>query len=270
MRRRVLLALSGVLLLGGCSGAVHQLPGVSAGEVAVALAEVRSEGGGLQRRAVSDDEVIATLQAAQRRIDAAAQQVCREMNVGTCLWQFEISRSHTLNASAMGNGLILLNRGLVEHGLSEEQLSMVIAHEISHHADDHVGQAMRNQMIGATIGAVLLGVATAAITAGEPNSGYATRAAAQLGMRAGAMIGELSFSKEQEREADYLAALILYRAGVDLDKARGLLVTVARGSERNETNFLDSHPIGPDRLAAWDRAVAEIRASNGRLPPRVR
>jgi hypothetical protein len=28
-------------------------------------------------------------------------------------------------------------------------------------------------------------------------------------------------SKEQEREADYLAAVILYRSGVDLDKARG-------------------------------------------------
>jgi predicted Zn-dependent protease len=270
MRRRALWALSSVLLLGGCAGAVHQLPRVSDGEVAAALAEVRSGGGGALLRTVSDDEVRAALQAAKQRIDAAALQVCLEMNVGTCRWQFAISREHSLNAGALDNGLVVLNRGLVENGLGEEELCIVIAHEIAHHAANHVIQGRRNQAIGATVGAVLLGVATAAITSGQRDSGYAVRAAAQIGKRGGAMIGHLSFSKEQEREADYLGAVILYRAGVDLDKARGLFLTMARSSERNETNILDSHPIGPDRLAAWDRAVAEIRASNGRLPPRSR
>jgi hypothetical protein len=65
------------------------------------------------------------------------------------------------------------------------------------------------------------------------------------------------------------ATLILYRAGVDLDKARGLLVTMAAISGRTATSFLDSHPAGPERVAAWDRAVAEIRASHGRLPQRA-
>jgi len=268
MQRRALLAFSGLLLLGACSGAVHQLPRVSDGQVAAALAEVRSSGGGAMLRTASDDEVRGALQAAERRIDMAAFQACREMNVGTCRWQFAISRDHVLNAGALDNGLIVLNRGLVEHGLSEEELCMVIAHEMAHHAANHVVQGRRNQAIGAAIGSILLGMAAAAITSGQPDSSYTVDVASQLGMRAGAMIGSLSFSKEQEREADYLGALILYRAGVDLDKARGLMLTLARSSERNETNILDSHPMGPDRLAAWDRAVAEIRASNGRLPPR--
>jgi len=103
-----------------------------------------------------------------------------------------------------------------------------------------------------------------ALAGGSPGVDV-TRSAAQLGAR----IGDLSFSKEQEREADYMAALILHRAGIDLDKARGLLVTMAAGSGRMTTTFLDSHPAGPERVAAWDRAAAEIRASNGRLPPRA-
>ncbi len=270
MRGRALLALSGVLLLGGCAGAVHQLPRVSNDQVAAALAEVRSGGGGSMLREASNDEVRSALQAAKQRIEAAAVEVCREMNVGTCRWQFAISRDHALNAGALDNGLIVLNRGLVEHGLGEEELCLVIAHEIGHQAANHVVQGRRNTAIGMTIGAVVLGVAAAAITAGHQDSGDAVYNAVKLGMRTGAMIGSLSFSKEQEREADYLGAVILYRAGVDLDKARGLMLTMARSSERNETNILDSHPIGPDRLAAWDRAVAEIRASNGRLPPRAR
>jgi predicted Zn-dependent protease len=89
------------------------------------------------------------------------------------------------------------------------------------------------------------------------------------GANLGGAVGRISFSKEQEREADYLAAVILYRSNVDLDKARGMLVTLARSSGRRDTGMLDTHPAGPDRLASWDRAVAEIRASQGELPARA-
>jgi predicted Zn-dependent protease len=263
MGRRALLALSGTLLLGACGGATHQLPKVSDGEVAVALAEVRSDRGGLQRRPVSDDEAVMTLRSATHQVRPAALQVCHEMNVGECTWHFSISRDRTMNAAAMGSGRIVLNRGVVEYAANEEEICMVIAHEIAHHAANHVNRSLRNQMIGAAIGAALLGAASAAT--GTTPSASTTRSAIQLGLT----VGHLSFSKEQEREADYIAALILYRAGVDLDKARGLLVTMARESGRTETNILDTHPVGPDRLAAWDRAVAEIRASGGRLPPRA-
>jgi len=134
---RALLALSGVLLLGGCAGAIHQLPTASNDQVASALAEVRSAGGGVMPRSVSDDEVRTALEAAERRIDAAAYQVCREMNVGTCQWHFAILRQHSVNAAALDNGLIVLNRGLVENGLGEEQRPLPSSHRhLSSAADD--------------------------------------------------------------------------------------------------------------------------------------
>lgn len=269
MRRLALIALSGTLLVGGCAGAVHRLPQVSQGEVAKALAEVQSGGSGLHYRQVSRDEVLSTVRSAILRIRDPAAQVCREMNVGECDWKFRVLGDHSLNAAAMMNGMILINRGLVEYAANEEEVCMAIAHEIAHQAADHVAQGLRNQMVGAAIGAVLLGVATAAATSRERNSGAVIGRAVNLGARAGAMIGHLSYSKEQEREADYLAALILYRAGVDLEKSRGLLVGMARLSSRTESTMFDSHPVGPERLAAWDRAVAEVRASGGSLPPRA-
>ena len=58
-------------------------------------------------------------------------------------------------------------------------------------------------------------------------------------------------------------------SGVDLAKARGFLVTMARASGGKETGMLDTHPAGPERIASWDRAVEEIRASAGRLPERA-
>lgn len=261
MQRRSFMALAGSGLVCGC-GAVHQLPEVSNGNIAMAQAEVRMAAAP-QRRWVSEDEAARSLRTAIQLVRSPAMNLCHEMNVGVCDWRFRMSRDRQLNAVAMGHGQIVLNRGIVEYAANDEEVCLVVAHEIGHHAANHVVRGMRNQMIGALIGVAVAGLAAAA-TGSNPSSG-ATQSAAQLG----ATIGHISYSKEQEREADYMAALILYRAGIDLDKARGLLVTMASGSRRMETTFLDSHPAGPERVAAWDRAVAEIRASNGRLPQRA-
>ena len=269
MRRRSFLALSGACLVCGCSGAVHQLPEISRGNLGLAQTEVREAGGPPLRRSVTDEEVLETLQSAERRLRAPAAQVCGEMNVGVCNWHFGAVRDSSMNAGAWPNGLIVVNRGIVEYAANEEEVCLVIAHEMGHQAANHIATGQRNRAVGALIGAVLLGAAGAVASRGSYGSARVTRSASEAGANIGGAIGGLSFSKEQEREADYLAALILYRAGVDLDKARGFLVTMARASGRRETGLLDTHPAGPERIAGWDRAVAEIRASNGRLPPRA-
>ena len=269
MRRRSFMALSGACLVCGCSGAVHQLPEISQGNLGLAQTEVQGAGGPPPRRAVTDDEVLETLRSAARRIHAPAAQVCGEMNVGVCEWQFRVSRDRSMNAGAWPNGMIVVNRGIVEYAANEEEVCLVIAHEMGHQAANHIATSQRNKVVGALIGAVLLGAAGAAAAHGSYGSAAVTRSAAQTGANIGGAIGGISFSKEQEREADYLAAVILYRAGVDLDKARGFLVTMARASGHRATGMLDTHPAGPERLAGWDRAVAEIRASNGRLPRRA-
>ncbi len=269
MRRRSFMALSGACLVCGCSGAVHQLPEISQGNLGLAQTEVRGAGGPPSRRAVTDDEVLETLRSAARRIHAPAAQVCGEMNVGVCEWQFRVARDRSMNAGAWPNGLIVVNRGIVEYAANEEEVCLVIAHEMGHQAANHVATSQRNQAVGALVGAILLGAVGVAASHGSYGSADVTRSAVKTGANIGGAIGGISFSKEQEREADYLAALILYRAGVDLDKARGLLVTMARASGQRETGMLDTHPAGPERLAGWDRAVAEIRASNGRLPRRA-
>jgi predicted Zn-dependent protease len=269
MRRRSFMALSGACLVCGCSGAVHRLPEISQGHLSLAQTEVQRAGGPSPRRAVTDEEVLETLRSATRRIRAPAAQVCSEMNVGVCEWKLRAVRDSSLDASARPNGLITVNRGIVEYAANEEEVCLVIAHEMGHQAASHLATSQRNQVVGALIGAILLGAAGVAASYGSPGSADVARSAMETGVNIGGAIGGISFSKEQEREADYLAALILYRAGVDLDKARGFLVTMARASGQRDTGMLDTHPAGPERIAGWDRAVAEIRASNGRLPRRA-
>jgi predicted Zn-dependent protease len=269
MRRRSFLALSGACLVCGCAGAVHQLPEISQSNLGLGQTEVQGAGGPPSRRSVTDEEVLEILRSAERRIRVPAGQVCGEMNVGVCQWKFGAVRDRSMNAGAWPNGLIVVNRGIVEYAENEEEVCLVIAHEMGHQAANHVAASQRNQAVGAMIGAVLLGVAAAAASYGSYVGADVTRSGVRAGANLGGAIGGISFSKEQEREADYLAALILYRAGIDLDKARGFLVKMARASGQKETGMLDTHPAGPERIAGWDRAVAEIRAANGRLPRRA-
>jgi predicted Zn-dependent protease len=265
---RGLLAVLGASLLGACSGSVHRLPSIDQANLNLAQTEVARAGGAPPRHSVTDEEVQVSLRAALEKIRPAATQLCQQMAVGTCTWRFIMLPDRSLNASAGANGVVAVNRGVVEYANSEEEVALVIAHEIGHHSANHLAASQRNQIVGALVGAVLMG-AVGAIASSNSRYNYAvTDASVRAGANIGATVGRVSFSKEQEREADYLAAVTLYRSGLDLDKARNFLVTLARASGRKETGMLDSHPAGPERLAAWDKAVAEIRASGGALPKR--
>ena len=268
MRQRTFISLLAACTVCGCSSAVHRLPQISDASRALAQAEVQAAAAPV---AVDTDEedAAAAVRAAVRRLQRPGGQVCREMNVGVCDWHVRVSDDPTLNAGAGARGLIVVNRGVVDYATSEEEICLVIAHEMGHQAANHVRLAERNRTMGAVLGAVLAGAAVAVASRGAYDGAYVTQTAMQYGAEIGAGIGGVAYSKEQEREADYLAALILYRAGVDLDKARGMLVTLARLSGKTITGLFDTHPAGPERIAGWDRAVAEIRASNGRLPPRA-
>ena len=83
----------------------------------------------------------------------------------------------------------------------------------------------------------------------------------------GAGVGRLVYSKADEREADYLSAYITARAGYDLQDASGIWVKLAgSGGRRATAGLLDTHPAGPERLAAWEMAEREIAASPEVLP----
>src|SRR5262249_19001779 len=154
--RRSFLALSAGFSVCGCAGAVHRLPQIDGDNLSLAQGEVQSAGVP-QRRAVSDEEVDEILNAALQRIRPAATQICHEMKVGVCTWRFRVSSDRSMNASAGPNGLIVINRGIVEYATNDDEVAMVIAHEIGHQAADHVATGQRNQAVGSLVGAVLLG-----------------------------------------------------------------------------------------------------------------
>jgi predicted Zn-dependent protease len=261
-RRRTFLFGACACLATGCAGPTTRLPLAAEGELRRAQAEVAA-GGPPVRRSLPDSQVLETLRRVRARLEPAAAALCREMGVGVCTWRFQAVNDPSLNASAGPGGVITMNRGIVEYARNDDEVAFVMAHEMGHQAANHLANMQRNVTIGAVAGALVLGALGA-----YAGGGALAQSGVETGAQLGGAIGRLSFSKEQEREADHLGALALYRAGFDLGRARGFLLTMARASGRTETGMLDTHPAGPDRLAAFDAGVAEIRASRGALPGR--
>lgn len=81
----------------------------------------------------------------------------------------------------------------------------------------------------------------------------------------------MSYSKDQEREADLLAAYLLEHAGYNLEKAQGLMYTQAKLNGDNirvegKAALLKTHPPTPERYIAWEKAKEKIQNSASKLP----
>jgi len=258
-RRFICLGLGAALC--GCAGAATPITRAGSDAIARASAEI----GNLPpppRRQVPPGEITATLARISARLDAPAQALCREIGRGACVWWVQGSRSRQINAHAALDGRVVINRGIFEYATKEEEVAFVVAHEIAHHAANHVAQSRDNAEIGTALGAVLGGaLVIAGALGGARSTPTSNRRSIEGTARTGGRLADLAFSKDQEREADHLGATLLVRAGYDVAAARSFLLTMARASARRETGLFDSHPAGPERLAAFDRTLAELRGT---------
>lgn len=261
------LALLGPLLLGGCAGADFKLPQFTAIEVDRAALTIDADGAGLPTNARSDAENRALVSRVGNRLRENIGPLCRQSDIDPCWFDITYDADDEVNAYAEGGNRIHILRGLLRYLDSEDEIAAVVAHEIGHHLGDHIAEKQMNAGIGAFLGALVAG---AAMAAGGYDPAYdydgSGRQALNDSMQLGAAIGALSYSKSQEREADLLAAYILARAGYDLDAAGRVWVVLSRMSDRTHASLLDTHPAGPERVVAWDKAVAEVRASDDLLP----
>lgn len=156
-----------------------------------------------------------------------------------------------LNAYADGR-TIYVTRPMYKLAASDDELALVLSHELAHNARRHIDAKKRNAAVG-MLGGALLDVALAATTGVILSDGGFTKMGGQLG--AGA------YSPEFESEADYVGLYFMARAGFRIDGAENFWRKMAAESP-NAIFQKGSHPPTAERYVAIAATRTEI-ASRG-------
>jgi Zn-dependent protease with chaperone function len=243
----------------GC-GPQFEAPRVNPTELEAArqvMAAAASASGG--PRSAKDAALLLT--AVSQRLAAAAQPLCTAYLSRSCELRVSLDPSETPRAAMIGQGQVTVTLGMMRQLDGEEEVAAVVGHEYGHHVAGHIERRRARGLAAGTAASTLLGAVV-------PFGGVAGWALGQGVAQLGAGAAQLAFSKAEEREADYLGAYLVARAGYDLDRAGLVWVRLTRGGPNETADWLDSHPAGPERLAAWRHTTEEVRGSSDLMPRR--
>jgi predicted Zn-dependent protease len=258
MKMAPIAALLLLVTLTGCAGAQFRLPAISDADVNRATLAVAGEPANLPRHYRTAQENREIVNRVAARLEAAAPGLCAYAHAPRCTFNVVYVADDVVNAQTDGNR-IEIYRGLMEYLDTEDEVAAVVGHEMGHEIAQHVEEKQQNATIGAVLSGILMGGAMVA-------TGYQDPDAMNTSVGLGASVGALSYSKEEEREADLLSCYLLARANYDLHKAGRVWVVLSKMSTETHASMFDDHPAGPERVAAWDKAIAEVEASPNKLP----
>jgi len=159
--------------------------------------------------------------------------------------------SDSINAFALPGGFFFVNSGLILHADEESELAGVMAHEIAHVCARHgtKNATKGNLMQMAMIPLILLGPGGWA--------GYGIYQAANFLIP----VTFLKFSRDAEREADYLGLQYMYKAGYDPNAFVSFFEKVEAQEKKQPGSIpkvFSTHPPTPDRIEAIQKEIATV------------
>lgn len=159
-------------------------------------------------------------------------------------YRFYIIKDSSLNAFAGPGGHIFVYSGLIEVMENLDELVAVISHEIGHVAARHLSiRIEQNKKIAlATMAGLLAGVFV----------GGKAGAAVMSGTMAAGIQKQLSYSREDERQADQLAFNYIRESGFDPGGVLAILKEIEKGKWFGTDRippYLQTHPSGPERMS---------------------
>ena len=157
----------------------------------------------------------------------------------------KIIDSDEVNAFALPGGYLYVNTGLILEAETESELAGVLAHEIAHVTARHTTKQASKRTLMELFSLPLIFV-------GGPVA-YGIHQAMGLAVP----LAFLKFSRNAEREADYLGLQYAYEANYDPTALVDFLERMAQQDRSRVPTVFSSHPMTKDRI---QRAQSEIAA----------
>jgi len=187
-----------------------------------------------------DRRVLKRLSAQQVRIlYAVHQSIERVAEVDSELIIVDGDKPNAFAGRARGDvDVVGVNFAMLDLiGMDVHAAAAMIGHEIAHLKLHHPERG-KSRAVGTGIARVLGGVALGVL--GVPG-GHALSDLAFTAI-------ETKYSRDNEREADYLGAIWALEAGYEIDGAVRLHTAIYEHSKGQPTPFLSTHPSGPERI----------------------
>lgn len=220
--------------------------------------ELREEAKDAERDDAGNAEALPVLPVVFRQPDGSELKAALAPET-VCAIPINVTETDAVNANTGGESVNMF-RGLLTYMQDDDDVAIVVAHEIGHVIGEHVPKQRRNSYASGLVvwgiplalgSSVLDGVFGGAL---ERWGGIETPPG-QAGMTRllNSALGTRSF----EREADYIGMYVAARGGVDISNAENVFAAFAKLSPAS-TYGVRTHPTTPDRQLALKAAREEI------------
>lgn len=161
-------------------------------------------------------------------------------------WEVNLIGSSQINAFCMPGGKIAFYTGILDKlKLSDDEVAMVMGHEIAHALREHARERM-GKSTATNIGASLLSQVLGLGQLGQTLTGY------------GAQLLSLKFSREDESESDLVGMELAARAGYDPRAGISLWQKMEAASNGAPPQWLSTHPSGNSRIAEMELHLPQV------------
>jgi len=181
-------------------------------------------------------------------VNSVGQRILKVVPPQPFKFGFYVIREEVYNAFASPAGQIFVYSGLLQAMENEDELAGILAHEIGHVVSRHLAQRISRQkkISMASLAGMVAGVFIGAVAGSS-----AVANAVTMGSSAAGQSAMLSFSRDDEIQADQLGILYMTGAGYD---GRGMITMLRKirarqwfGSKQIPS-YLMTHPASEDRL----------------------
>lgn len=226
-------------MVSGCATTIG--PSVSSSEVAAKTSELEAKAAQYRASQLKRVWVIG------QRLISLMPAEDREKLSGI---RYEVVEKSEINAFATW-GKLGVTYGMLRFCESDDELAVVISHELAHLTKGHVGKSVGTSVVAAAIGVA----AGAALSTVAPGVGSPVAQGISQGIAGG-------FSRDYEREADYFGLQYAYVGGFDVIPGSKVWERFAIEVPKSMTaDLFSTHPPTPERLVRAEKTLEELAVS---------
>lgn len=163
-------------------------------------------------------------------------------------WQFNVVDDPTINAWCMPGGRVVFYTGIMELFASDDELAVVMGHEVAHAIARHGNERMSKQIKAGVIGGII----------GTTIGSEGTREVFNQAYGLGSALGILAYSRKNESESDKIGLVFMYLAEYNPQAAISFWEKMASGSGEAPPVLLSTHPSDGQRIEDLKAFIPEL------------